>query len=121
MDPTFFEINWERTIEVLTVIVILAFFIERALTLVFDTKLYENYFAPYHVKPLISFIVSFLVCWGWNFDALSIILVKGEMTVYGYGITAAIVAGGSKGALLLLRNIKMLRDESSSQDKPQEQ
>lgn len=115
MDPVFFEINWERTLEVVSVIVLLAFFLERALTLLFDTKFYENYLAPFHIKPLISLIISVIVCYVWEFDALSIILVKDQMTFFGYLITASIIAGGSKGALMLLRNIRMLRDERKAQ------
>jgi len=118
MDPTFFEINWSRTIEALTMIVILAFIVERVLTLVFDTKRYEKHVASFHIKPLVAFALSFLVCYVWEFDALSIILIKQEMNLYGYLLTAGVISGGSKGALELLRNIKMLQKQSVNPPQP---
>lgn len=113
MDPIFFEINWERTLESLTLIVILAFIVERALTVLFENKLYERTLKKLHVKPLLAFIVSFVICYYWEFDVLSIILVKSVMTNFGYVVTAAVIAGGSKGALQLLRNVRMLKEDKS--------
>ncbi len=112
MDPNFFTVNWERLIEVLTMIVILAFFVERALTWLFQIKWYEDYLKPLHIKPFIAFALSYGVCYFWDFDALSIILVKEKMETLGFVVTAGIIAGGSKGALELLRNIRMFQKES---------
>lgn len=110
MDPIFFEINWDRTLESLTLIVILSFVVERALTLLFETKLYERYAKPLHIKPLLAFITSYAICINWQFDVLSIIMAQAAMTKFGYVITAGVIAGGSKGALQLLRNIQLLKN-----------
>lgn len=115
MDPVFFEINWERTLESLTLIVILAFVVERALTIVFENNFYEATLSKLHIKPLFAFIVSFVICYYWEFDVLSIILVKSSMTSFGYVITAAVIAGGSKGALQLLRNVRMLKENKEQE------
>lgn len=38
MDPNLFHLDWDRTIEVLAAIVVLSFFVERALALLFEHK-----------------------------------------------------------------------------------
>ncbi len=39
-DPNLFRLDWERTIEVLAAIVLLSMLLERALSLVFESRLY---------------------------------------------------------------------------------
>ena len=131
MDPNLFFIDYERLLEVLITIVILSFFIERALALLFESRFFveltesglviieirkergESYDtvnkdkkAVKGLKELISFAISVLVCVLWKFDAFSIILVSKEtMNVVGMIITGAIIAGGSKGSIWLFKNI----------------
>ena len=72
-----FHLDWERLAEVLVTIIVLAFFVERALSLLFEHRAYieglekrnRNY------KELIAFAVSFLVCWEWQFDAVSTVIL----------------------------------------------
>lgn len=42
MDPNLFRIDWQQTSEVLICIVVLAFIVERALALTFESKIYIN-------------------------------------------------------------------------------
>lgn len=40
MDPNLFHLDWERTIEALVAIIVLAFFVERACALLFESRWY---------------------------------------------------------------------------------
>ena len=128
LDPRLFHLDLELTLEVLLGIVLLSLFIERALSLIFESrpfinrtedgqtviklknlkpedeaaKKYLNQKKKSGLKELISFSVSLIICWLINFDAITIIFASSEKTrIYGLIITALIIAGGSKGSLKL--------------------
>ncbi len=105
MDPNLFHLDWERLFEVLITIVIMAFLLERALALLFESRVFINHVQGKSFKELIAFVVAALVCWFWDFDALSMIFLKSKVTIYGAVITGAIVAGGSKASIKLFRDI----------------
>ncbi|MFI5217954.1 MAG: hypothetical protein ACHQNT_00600 [Bacteroidia bacterium] len=105
MDPNLFHIDGERLVEVLFTIVVLSFFVERALSLIFGSRFYVTRLEDKHIKELIAFTASALICWRWQFDALSILLVQEKMTIYGYLITGAIIAGGTKGSVKLFHDV----------------
>ncbi|MCC7387230.1 MAG: hypothetical protein IT431_00530 [Phycisphaerales bacterium] len=44
MDPNLFHLDWERTLEALVAIIVLAFFVERACALVFESRWYIWFF-----------------------------------------------------------------------------
>lgn len=114
MDPNLFHVDWERVIEVLVAIIIIAFLVERALSLVFESRLFINYAKDKGFKEFIALGVGVLVCVLWEFDAISMILLKEKVTWYGAMITGGIVAGGSKGSIKLFRDVMKIR--SSSED-----
>jgi hypothetical protein len=90
MDPNLFHIDFERLMEVLITIVILSFFVERALSLLFESRAFiyrtessevvngiklasgektsdiKPQTKKNGVKELISFIVSVAVCFIWQ-------------------------------------------------------
>lgn len=128
LDPRLFHLDGELTLEVLLGIILLSLFIERALSLIFesrpfidltedgktliklkelkpgdeDYKKYANRKKKSGLKESISFVVSLVVCWLINFDAITILFASSEKTtIYGFIITALIIAGGSKGSLKL--------------------
>jgi hypothetical protein len=105
MDPNLFHLDWDRLSEVLTVIVVLAFILERALALLFEQKIFVDKFSGRGVKEPIAFVVALLVCWKWNFDALSMTLLTDKTNLIGEIITAGVIAGGSKGSLKLFRDV----------------
>ena len=105
MDPNLFHIDGERLIEVLFTIVVLSFFVERALSLLFGSRFYIRKIDDKSLKELIAFAASVLICWRWQFDALSILLVQEKMTIYGYLITGAVIAGGTKGSVKLFHDV----------------
>jgi hypothetical protein len=117
MDPNLFHVDWERVFEVLVAIVILAFLLERALALLFETRWFVDHLQGKNLKEAIAFVVGIAVCLFWDFDAVSMIFLKENVTVGGAVITGAIVAGGSKASIKLFRDV--LGFMSSAEDERQ--
>ena len=105
MDPNLFHLEWERVAEVLAAVVLMSFLLERALSLVFGNRYYVERMEDKHVKEVISFVLSAAVCWYWDFDAVSMVFLKEQTTFFGILVTGAVVAGGSKGAIKLFRDV----------------
>jgi hypothetical protein len=110
MDPNLFHLDYERLIEVLVTIVIFSFFIERALALGFESRLFIKIYGAKEtrkgLKEVVALVVSIAVCIYWKLDALSIIMASySEMQIPGYILTGAIVAGGSKMSIKLFKDI----------------
>jgi len=105
MDPNLFHVDGERLMEVLFMIVVLSFFVERALAPFFESRFFIKRFQEKSLKEVIAFAVGALICWQWQFDALSILLVQDTVSVYGSVITGAIIAGGSKASVKLFRDM----------------
>lgn len=115
MDPALFRIDWEVLAEVLTTITVLAFFVERALSIVFEHRVFVAKFNEKGVKEPIAFIVSLLVVKYWGFDALGIIMHADKTTIWGYVITAAIIAGGSKASIKLFHDVLKTKSRAAVQ------
>lgn len=105
MDPNLFHLDWERLFEVMAAIVVLAFFLERGLAVVFENKLFLAHAGDKGLREAIAFVVAALVCWYWDFDAITMILPKEKTSLLGTIITGAVVAGGSKASVRLFRDI----------------
>ena len=104
MSPQF-AISGERLFNVLTVIVVASFLIERALALVFENKWLVDRLSNRGLKEPIAFAVSFVVCRHWDFDALSVLFGKPSSQLWGHILTGAIIASGSKASLALFHNV----------------
>ena len=142
MDPNLFHLDMERAGEVLIAIVLLSFFIERALAVLFESRPFIDRTEEGKIvvkmeniqpgdknhdrilkqkkkkglKESISFIVSVVVCWALHFDALTITFASGdETTVLGYIVTGAIVAGGSKASIKLFKDWMGFRSSAEDQ------
>ncbi len=105
MDPALFRIDWEVLAEVLATVTVLAFFIERALSLLFEHRLFVTKLSEKGLKEPIALFVSFLVVRYWNFDAVGIFMHADKTSLWGYLITAAIIAGGSKASIKLFQDV----------------
>lgn len=114
MDPNLFHVDLERLFEVLMAVVVLSFFIERALSLVFGHRLYvsleERGFKG--GKELIAFAVSVAACYYWEFDAISVLLVRDENSRLGYLLTAGVIAGGSKASVKLFYDVMGVKTQA---------
>jgi hypothetical protein len=113
MDPNLFHLDGERLFEVLVAIVVLSFFIERALSVLFQSRFFLNHWKNKSLKELIAFAVSAFACWYWDFDAVSMVFLKEKVTILGMIITGGIVAGGSKGSIKLF--VDLMKFKSTAQ------
>ena len=104
MDPNLFRIDWDVLAEVMATIVVLSFFIERALALLFEHRFMVNRVSNRGLKEPIALVVSFAIVRALDFDALAIVFHQDETKVWGCLVTAAIVAGGSKASMALFHN-----------------
>ena len=109
MDPNLFHLDWERTFEVLATIVVISTLLERALSIVFENKRLVEHFGESGFKELVAFIIAFVVCWRWDFDAVSMIILSEHTSHVGEAITAGVIAGGSKGSIRLFRDVLQFR------------
>jgi hypothetical protein len=105
MDPNLIHVDWERTFEALTMIIIFAFVVERALAVVFETRTFIEYFDRNGLKELIAIAVAIAVCVFWQFDALGMFLLTETTTAPGYAVTGLVVAGGSKVSIKLFHDL----------------
>ena len=105
MDPNLFQLDYKRLGEVLTAITVLAFFLERALAILFEHRLFATRFGGSGLKAPIAFIVPLGICRRWHFDAVSITILADQTNFFGYAITAAVIAGGSKASVKLFHDV----------------
>ncbi len=112
MDPNLFHLDWERVGEVLAAIVVLSFILERALSLVFESKLFIKAFEGRGVKEWIAGIVCIAVCIIWKFDAISMIVLTDHTTIFGEIVTGGVIAGGSKASLKLFHDVLDVRSSA---------
>ena len=105
VDPNLFHLDWDRLAEVMAAIVVLAFILERALALVFETKAFKTALGGRGFRPWIALLVAFGICKFWHIDAISILLVADETHFLGELVTAGTIAGGSKGAMKLMQDV----------------
>ncbi|MBN2214357.1 MAG: hypothetical protein JW723_08940 [Bacteroidales bacterium] len=124
MDPSLFNLNWLRLAEVLVTISIFAIFLERALSLLFESRFFIKRFKGKSIKEIIAFVCGVAICWIWKFDALSLIFLDKKTLIIGYIISGAIIAGGSKGSLILFRDflkVKSLAQKEFEEERQKNQ
>lgn len=105
MDPNVIHLDWERTFEAVLLIIVLAFFIERALAVIFENRIFIERFDRPGVKESIALIVSIAACVYWRFDAISMVILVPETNYPGYFLTGAVVAGGCKASIKLFHDL----------------
>lgn len=104
MDPNLFHLDWGRTFEVLAAVVVLSLLVERALAPLFEHRAFIRRFEKRGLKEPLAFLVALAVCVYWEFDAISMVILRPKVSVVGEVLTAAVVAGGSKGSVKLFRD-----------------
>ena len=107
--------NIESLIPILTYIVVISIFLERALVVLFEWKGTRDWIKRKMLRAPIAYVVSFLICIKYQFDALSVIFPESQNQLFGYVLTAGVIAGGSKGAILLFQGILGFGHKSVSQ------
>src|SRR3989337_2747209 len=104
MDPLLFGVKGDVVANVLGMIVLLSLVVERALSPFFEWRVILERTKEKGVKEPIALVVSFLVVYYYKFDALAVVFSQDKSSLIGYLITAAVVAGGSKGSIKLFRD-----------------
>ncbi len=123
LDPNQFAINWATIFEMLALIILLAFVVERALAMVYESKPYVRISLKRKkedkgdFKTLGAFILSALVTILFQIDLVAVILSHAHTSLVGELLTASVIAGGSKASIALFRNI--LDVKSSDYDRAQ--
>lgn len=105
MEPETTLMDWNRLFEVLVTLIVLAFFVERALSLLFEWRHFVSRFAAAGLKEPLAFVLALLVTWQWKFDALGVVMDDPAPSFIGQLITAAVIAGGSKASIKLFKDI----------------
>jgi hypothetical protein len=113
MDPNLFHVDWGRLSEVLIAIIVMSFLIERALAVLFESRFFINRFKEKSLKELIAFVVAAAVCWYWDFDAVSMIFLKENVTALGTIVTGGVVAGGSKASIKLFHDVMKIKSTAA--------
>ncbi len=105
-DPNSFHLDWNRAFEALALIILLAFVVERALAMLFESRCWIERFDRPCLKELIATGVSIALCWYWKFDAVSMfILTTDHVQIPGFILTGAVIAGGSKASIKLFHDV----------------
>ena len=112
MDPNLYHLDWERVFEVLATIVVLAFFVERALSIVFENRRIIPFLESSGLKEFIAYGVALVVCLCWDFDAISATVLAERTTLLGKVLTAGVIAGGSKASVKLFRDVLGFRSSA---------
>jgi len=113
LSPDFF-----RILTALTKLVVLAMLLERALVLLFDYRWFREKIGSLGFKSPIAFVVSWAVCGFYKFDVLGALFEGNKTSSMGIFVTAAIVAGGSAGAITLFQGV--LKFSKTAQDEMKE-
>ncbi|MBL8671700.1 MAG: hypothetical protein JNK11_13675 [Alphaproteobacteria bacterium] len=88
----------------LALVVVLAMILERALAVLFEWGPIETLLAKRKLRAPIALAAAWGICQSVQFDVLAILFAR----PVGWGgvlVTAAVVAGGSKGAILLFQGV----------------
>jgi hypothetical protein len=93
----------------LVLIVVLALVLERALAIVFEWGVWDVWLAKTRLRAPIALLVSYIICASLHFDILMVIgnqpASNFAISNVGVFLTAATVAGGSKGAIKLFQDV----------------
>lgn len=112
MAPDLFAVNWDTLGEALGVVIVLSLFLERALALIFEHRKFIEKFDESNIKEIIAFAVALGVVTYWGFDVISILFIGDENTWIGYVLTAAVIAGGSKGSIKLFHDVLKIKSSA---------
>lgn len=93
----------------LTLIVVLSMILERALAVVYEWGPLEEFLTAKKLRAPIAFVVAYAICAEMRFDLLLELSGRDGATFskfsVGVFVTAATIAGGSKGAITLFQDV----------------
>lgn len=100
---------YQQVLGGLALVVVVAMVLERALSVPFEWGLIKDFLDRSKLRAPLAFLAAWAVCWQMKFDLLAI-LSNNKTEVWnafsiGVLVTAAVIAGGSKGAVLLFQGV----------------
>ncbi len=103
---------------VLLKLVLFSMVLERALVILFEWRWYERLASGKGLKVPITYGVALVICEIHRFDVFAAIYnpLDPKVTEIGMFLTAAVLAGGSAGAITLFQGV--MRMTKSAQTKP---
>jgi hypothetical protein len=113
--------DWDPVVNELIKVVLLAFFVERALAVIYDMERVEPVLVRGDLKPVISVFVSIALCYGLKINVVGVLAapdaaLAGNLEWLGIAVTGLVVAGGSAGAVKLFQDVlgfrRSVRDEA---------
>lgn len=112
--------NWDAVVNELIKVVLLAFFVERALAVIFDMERVEPVIQRHDLKPVIAMAVSIALCYGLQINIIGKLgpgsPLASSMEWLGIAVTGLVVAGGSAGAVKLFQDVlgfrRSVRDDA---------
>ena len=101
--------HYQNVLGVLIMLVILSLILERGLAVIFEWGGWREWIGRKKLRAPIALVTAYVICIWYDFDVLSVLFARGN----GYSgdlslgplITAAVIAGGSKGAILLFQGV----------------
>lgn len=104
----------EPIVSAMVILVLLAFIVERALSVVFEHYLYVKYLEPKKIKEFIAVGTAFTICYVSNFDIIQVLMGTKGYNILGVSLTALCIAGGSKIAIRLFQDVLGVKKISGS-------
>ena len=110
MEFSIFDQTWiQAAAGALGLIVVLAMVLERALSVVFEWGVWDTWLEAKKLRAPLALLASYVICATMKFDILMILAKKNavDFSIVGVGtfVTAATIAGGSKGAITLFQDV----------------
>lgn len=100
---------YQQVLGGLALVVVLAMVLERALSVPFEWGFLKDFLERTKLRSPIAFLAAWAICWQMKFDLLAALANnKAEIwNAFSIGVlmTAAVIAGGSKGAVLLFQGV----------------
>ncbi len=108
--PTWVDLeHFPDILSAVAIVVLVAMILERALSVPFEWALLRDWLIRKKLRAPIALVLSYSICATAKFDIIAITFRQpggwsGEFAL-GTFVTAALIAGGSKGAILLFQGI----------------
>ena len=101
--------HYQNVLGALMMLVILSLILERGLAVIFEWGGWREWLGKKKLRAPIALLTAYVICIWFDFDVLSILFARengysGDFSL-GPLITAAVIAGGSKGAILLFQGV----------------
>jgi uncharacterized BrkB/YihY/UPF0761 family membrane protein len=94
---------------VLFTIIVLAMVLERALSVIFEWGVWDEFLTKHSLRAPLALIATYAICAYMQLDILLTVAKKDpssfKLVSIGTFVTAATIAGGSKGAIALFQNV----------------